>query len=115
LSEDEPRKPFSYSFRTSEQKDDERKTAGPNPETLFSIRDTLLLLTGDCDIVQRPDGVFCEKHGRPAIEGGMKCDYLATRFSRKEGEEQSKTQVQQYINEILGVRDPKTARRLAGY
>ena len=90
------------------------KTAGPSPEALFSIRDTLILLTGDCDIAQRPDGVFCEKHNRPAVEGG-KCDYLMTRFSRREGEEQSKAQVQQYINEILGVRDPKTARRLSGF
>jgi len=111
---EESRKPFSYNFRTSGQMEQERRRPGTDQGSLISIRDTLLLLTGECEIVQRQDGVFCEKHGRPVIEGGTRCDYLASRFARREGERQSKAQVQQYINEVLGVKDPGVASRLSG-
>ncbi|HXW95624.1 MAG TPA: hypothetical protein VEJ19_07955 [Nitrososphaerales archaeon] len=105
------KKPYSYTFRTP-QKD---LVPGANPEALFSIRDTLLLLTEDCLVVERPEGLFCEKHSLPVMKGATRCKYLASRFANNEGEQQAKAQVQQYVNEILGVKDPKTVKRLTGF
>ena len=107
------KKPYSYSFRTPQK--DQPGSGGTSPETLFSIRDTLLLLTEDCLVVERPEGLFCEKHSLPVMKGASRCKYLASRFASKEGEEQSKTQVQQYVNDILGIKDPKTVKRLTGF
>ena len=106
------KKPYSYTFRTT-QKD--LSSGGTSPETLFSIGDTLLLLTEDCLVVERPEGFFCEKHSLPVAKGATRCKYLASRFASNEGEQQSKAQVQQYINEILGIKDPKIVKRLTGF
>jgi len=106
------KKPYSYTFRTPQK--DLLGPGGTSPETLFSIRDTLLLLTEDCLVVERPEGLFCEKHSLPVMKGTTRCKYLASRFANNEGEQQSKAQVQRYVNEILGIKDPKTVKRLTG-
>jgi hypothetical protein len=108
----EPRKRYSYTFRS--QPKDAAGMEGTDPQTLFSIRDTILLLTGDCDVVERPDGPFCQKHSTPVKPGKSKCEYLASRFAANDSEEKSKAQVQQYVNEVLGVKDPKSIKRLTG-
>jgi hypothetical protein len=113
--EEEPKRPYIYDFRTAEKPSESDASEEASRQALFSIRDTLLLLTGDCEIHQRQEGAFCEKHGRQVIGGGMKCDDLLTRFSRRRGEEESKAQIQQYVNEILGVKDPRTVKRLTGF
>jgi hypothetical protein len=107
------RKPYSYTFRTPQK--DLLGPGGTDAETLFSIRDTLLLLTEDCLVVERPEGFFCEKHSLPVMKGATRCKYLASRFASNEGEKQSKTQVQQYVNEVLGIKDPETVKRLTGF
>lgn len=104
---------YSYTYRTAQK--DTLEPGGTSTETLFSIRDTLLLLTEDCRVVERPEGLFCEKHSLPVTKGGTRCKYLAARFASNEGEENSKAQVQQYVNEVLGIRDPKTVKRLTGF
>jgi hypothetical protein len=106
------KKRYSYTFHTPQG--DASSLGGTNPETLFSIRDTLLLLTEDCVVTERPEGLFCEKHSLPVTKGETRCRYLASRFARNEGEERSKTQVQQYVNDLLGIKDPKTVKRLTG-
>jgi len=107
------KKPYSYTFRTPQK--DQLGPGGTSPETLFSIRDTLLLLTEDCLVVERPEGTFCEKHSLPVMKGATRCKYLASRFASNEGGEKSKALVQQYVNDILGIKDPKTVKRLTGF
>ena len=112
MSEDRgTKKRYSYTFRTQT---DALSADGSSPETLFSIRDTILLLTEDCVVVERPEGTFCEKHNLPVTKGETRCKYLVSRFSSNEGQEKSKAQVQQYVNDLLGIRDPKTVKRLTG-
>ena len=111
--EQEPRKGYSYTYRS--QARDGTGLEGTDPQALFSIRDTILLLTGDCDVVERPDGLFCQKHSTPVRPGKSKCEYLVSRFAGNQSEEKSKAQVQQYVNEVLGVKDPKTVKRLTGF
>ena len=113
--DEEPRKPYEYNFRTrAEDQSGQGTVTGTTYETLISIKDSLLLMTGGCDVVQTQDGLFCERHKRPVIEGGTRCDYIASQLSRKEGEDQSKAQIQQYVNDVLGIRDPSVVRRLTG-
>ncbi len=81
---------------------------------LLTIRQTLLLLTGGCEIAERQEGLYCEKHGRMLGAGHTQCDYLAERFSRDAGEGRSKDQIQRYVNDILGIKDPRLAKRLTG-
>lgn len=112
---EEPRKPYEYNFRKrGEDQGDQGTAPETSYETLISIRDSLLLMTSGCDLIQTQDGLFCERHKRPVIEGGTGCDYLASQLSRKDGEDQSKAQIQQYVNEVLGIRDPGIVRRLTG-
>ena len=66
-------------------------------------------------MVERPEGLFCAKHETPLKPGRARCDYLAGRLSASNGEEKSRAQVQQYVNEILGIRDAEIARRLTGF
>ena len=109
----ETKKSFSYTFRSPQK--DLSGPGGTGPEAVFSIRNTLLLLTEDCMVVERPEGHFCEKHSLPVMKGATRCKYLASRFASNEREQRSKAQVQQYVNEILGIRDPKTVKRLMGF
>ena len=109
---DKPR-PYSYTFKTSGADRDE-EVSRATQENLVSIRDTLMLLTGGCEVTQRAQGSYCEKHSRPVPPGARTCDYLATHFAGNDAENRSKAQVQQYVNDILGVKDPVNVRRLTG-
>jgi hypothetical protein len=113
----EPRKPYVYTFRTSgreRDRDDSEATDRATYESLLSIKQSLLLLTGGCEIVPHEDGYRCEKHGRPVKSGESRCDYLADRFSAAVGETNSKTQIQHYVNDMLGIKDPRNVKRLTG-
>ncbi len=109
MSSPEERKPYTYTARVP--------AAEPAPpatslETLVSIKDTLMLLTSECDVTFRQDGRYCQKHGLPVEDGSSRCGYLAARFAASR--EDQKARIQQYVNEILGIRDPKLAKRLTG-
>jgi hypothetical protein len=111
--EDRFKGPYSYSFRTSGE-DRNQEVSRATQETLVSIKDSLMLLTGECEITQHTQGPFCEKHGRPVPPGGRVCDYLATHFASKDSETRSKEQIQQYVSEMLGIKNPSNVRRLTG-
>jgi hypothetical protein len=105
--------PFRYSYKVRTQPEwAERVPAGAVYDSLLSIRDTVDLLTSDCEVADGPDGLHCEKHARPVGAGGSRCDYLATRFVASTEEQKGK--IQQYVNDILGVKDPKLVKRLTG-
>lgn len=105
--------PYSYTYRSSGSQEDAGATREMQ-ETLVTIKDTLMLLTGGCEITERTGGSFCEKHGRPVPPGAKGCDYLATHFASRDSEGRSKAQLQQYVNEVLGIKNPDSVRRLTG-
>jgi hypothetical protein len=110
----ERKKPYVFTFRTvGRERDDSEAADGATYQSLLSIKQSLLLLTGGCEITPRRDGYFCEKHGRPVKEGESRCDYLSDRFAAV-SETNSKTQIQHYINDILGIKDPRNVKRLTG-
>jgi len=50
--DEEPRKPYEYNFRTrAEDQSGQGTVTGTTYETLISMRDSLLLMTGGCDVV----------------------------------------------------------------
>lgn len=109
-----PKKEYVYRYQVPPKDVDlDEESARKRYESLVSIRDAVVLITAECHISEREDGTYCEKHGRKVSFGAVRCDYLANRFS--EGQEvEPKKQVQQYVNEILGIRNPNTVRRLTG-
>jgi hypothetical protein len=102
-------KPYAYNFQVQAS---ESNISRASLETLASIKDTLALLTSDCEITSGQTGRRCEKHQLPVSGEGNRCGYLASRFAASAVDQ--KSQIQQYVNEILGVRDPKVAKRLTG-
>ena len=110
----EPKTPYAYSFR-SPSFPAPRTAEGSrdlDQEAFVSIKDTLLLLTGGCEISNRQDGIYCDKHQRYLKEGESRCTYLTERFA--DGERRSKAELQRYVNETLGIRDQKLVKRLTG-
>ena len=105
----EERRPYTYTARVPAR---EPAPAATSLETLVSIKDTLLVLTSECDVTFRQDGRYCQKHGLAVSEGNSRCGYLAARFAASK--EDQKARIQQYVNEILGVKDPRLAKRLTG-
>ena len=105
---------YSYTYKTPEAAPASREKAREAEETLVSIKDTLMLLTGGCEITQGPQGLFCAKHGRPVRPEGNGCDYLSKHFSSRESENRSRAQLQQYVSEMLGIKNPDNVRRLTG-
>jgi hypothetical protein len=105
--------PYSYTFKTSAQVRTSTEAADKAArDAVVSIKETMLLLTGICDVVERNDGTYCEKHQRRVKRGDTRCDYIAERLA--EGQDKSKKQIQEYVNDVLGIRDPRIAGRLTG-
>ncbi len=112
--EKEQRKPFTYNFRAPAKREDELGGPRGGYDTLVSIEQSLLLMTEGCDIVPRSEGYFCQRHQRKVTGRSERCDFLADRFNRAKGGTESKAQLQDYINDILGIKDPKSVKRLMG-
>ena len=106
----EKSKPYSYRFRA--QADSRPESSSSTGYSLVSIKDALTLITGGCAISPRQDGYYCEKHQRYVKGRESRCDYLSERLATSQ--ERSRAQVQQYVNDILGVKDPKLVKRLTG-
>jgi hypothetical protein len=109
-SSDGQRKPYAYNFQV--QAAEEAAISRASLETLASIKDTLVLLTSGCEITLSQTGRRCERHQLPVNGEGDRCGYLASRFAAST--EDQKSLIQQYVNETLGVRNPKVAKRLTG-
>jgi hypothetical protein len=115
MLEEQEHKRYVYTFRTAGRKQNNPEAIDKaSYESLLSIKQGLFMLTGGCEIYSRREGYFCKKHGRPVKQGESRCDYLANRFSAAVGETSSKVQIQHYVNDILGIKDPQNVKRLAG-
>jgi len=92
---------------------DEAQSEASLEEDMRYIRERILILTGGCEVCQYSVGPFCKKHGRPIEPGGPRCEYFARRFS-EDPEVASRAQVKRYVNDTLGIKDKRNARRLTG-
>jgi len=109
-------KPYSYSsvFKSDEARGS-RLAEQSLSESLQFVKQTLIQLTETCNAVESSTGAYCEKHGRPMEPGRTRCDYLVERMARGRSEETTKAQMQEYIKDVLGVRDPGSLKRLTGF
>ena len=110
------RKPYTYSsvFKSDEARGS-RLDEQPLSDTLQYFKQTLVQLTESCQRVESDRGAYCDKHGRPMEPGRTRCDYLVEKMARGGAEETSKAQVQDYVRDVLGVRDPGSVKRLTGF
>ncbi len=82
-------------------------------EDLRYVRETILLLTGGCEICVRSTGPFCNEYRRPIRPGDPRCEHFARRFL-EDPEKAAKAQVQRFVNDVLGVTEKRSAGRLTG-
>ncbi|MDA4124087.1 MAG: hypothetical protein OK438_01360 [Thaumarchaeota archaeon] len=113
--QEEPHRPYAYHLWIKAKDPSEpRPPEQPLDETLLAIRSTLIELTEGCEIRERSTGLYCVKHERPVEKDRIRCDFLVRRERREGKEDPSKAQIQEYVNEILGIRDDRTVKRLTG-
>ncbi|MDA4120942.1 MAG: hypothetical protein OK404_00870 [Thaumarchaeota archaeon] len=111
----EPRKPYSFNYWLKAKDQNETSMSrDPLDENLMSIRATLLEITTACDIRELATGPYCDRHGQEAEEGAVRCHYFSRRMAQSAGAENSKSQIQEYVIDVLGIRDATTVRRLTG-
>ena len=111
----EARKPYSYNYWLKAKEQNETSMSrDPLDENLMSIKATLLEITTACDIRESRTGPYCERHEQPADEGARRCQYFSRRMAQAAGANDTKAQVQEYVIDILGIRDATTVRRLTG-
>jgi hypothetical protein len=110
------KKPYAYSsvFRSEEARGS-RLEGQPLSDSLQYFKQTLVQLTEGCHPVESSRGAYCEKHGRPMELGRTRCDYLVEKMTRGGIEDTPKAQIQEYVKDVLGVRDPGSIKRLTGY
>jgi hypothetical protein len=82
-------------------------------EDMRYIEQTILRLTGGCEICQYAVGPFCKKHGRPINPGDSRCNDFARRLP-EDPRAASKAQVRQFVYGTLGVKNKRTVKRLTG-
>ena len=106
-------RPFAVSYHWDEGDLNEAKSEASLAEDMRYINETILILTGGCEICQYSVGPFCKKHGRPIKPGDPRCEDFVRRFP-EDPRNASNAQVREYVAEILGIRDKRSARRLTG-
>ena len=104
---------YTYPYHRDEAVLDEARTEASRAQDLRYVRDTILLLTGGCEVCQHSVGPYCKKQGRPIKPGDPRCEYFARRLP-DDPREASRAQVERFVNESLGVADQRYARRLTG-
>jgi hypothetical protein len=107
------RKEYSYQFHQEAKELGEPQSEASLAEDMRYIRETILNLTGGCEVCIYSVGPFCKKHGRPIKPGDPRCEFFARRFSGNP-EEASNAQVRRFVNDTLGIKDKRTVMRLTG-
>jgi hypothetical protein len=102
---------FSLTLRGSSVETDIAKKE--ELDVLYSIRDTLRALTGTCQVCQYSEDLICRKLGKNLGEGDA-CEYFVRRVPRAPTENPAKAHVQNYVDEVLGIKG-KNAKRLTDH
>ena len=106
--------PAEYSYRYhADAKPKDTRSDAQVAEDMRYIEQTILNLTGGCEICQHSSGPFCTKHQRPIKPGDTRCEFFARRFS-EDPEKSSRDKVEYYIGDRLGIKDRRSVRRLMG-
>ncbi len=112
-SGDEPRQWYSHRYRQEATNLREAQSEASEAQDLRYVRDTILLLTGGCEICQHSTGPFCQKHAHAIKLGDPRCDDFARRIP-DDPQKASRAQVQRFVNGALGITDRRSVLRLTG-
>jgi len=110
---EEARRGGSYSYTREIRPPAEAPLEESQIEELRYVRETILLLTGGCEICQHSTGPYCNKHQRPIRPGDPRCEFFARRLA-DDPEKARRAQVQYYIHDRLGIGENRAVRRLTG-
>jgi len=92
---------------------DEARLEASEAEDLRYIRETILLLTGGCEICQHSTGPYCNKQRRSIKPGDPRCEFFARRLS-DDPNKARKAQERRIISERFGISEDRSVRRLTG-
>lgn len=87
---------------------------GTGDESLLAVRASLLKLTGGCEVCRYSSGLYCERDGQPVRKDGSRCGYFDRPWLHAGNENPSNIQIMRYVNDILGIRDRRSVKRLTG-
>ena len=107
------REPYSFRYKQEATGSDEAQSEAEKAEVMRYISETILTLTGGCEVCVHSVGPFCKKQRRPIKPGDPRCEFFARRFSGNPKEAAS-DQVRRYISDNLGIKDKRTVGRLTG-
>jgi hypothetical protein len=115
LAAERGRESHTYTLQINATESDESAMAEMAREReQRSMSAYLHVLTGGCEICQHQIGLYCEKQRRPVNRGDPRCDFFLRRVSRLSNENLTKAQIQEKVNDILGITEMRTIRRLTG-
>jgi len=104
---------YSYTYRRDVESLEQARLEASQAEDLRYLEESILLLTGACEICQLATGPYCTKHKRPIKLGDPRCEFFTRRLP-EDPEKASRNQVQRYVNEKLGIKNKDSVRRLVG-
>jgi hypothetical protein len=113
MPDESRRKTYTDELRIQPWWKDEMASEGTESEVLESIRTSLLALTSGCTACKYHVGGLCQIDRHPVKEGDVRCERFI-RIHSGDPEEASRTQFQDFVNDILGIRG-KTRTRLTGH
>jgi len=104
---------YSYVYHREAGNRDEAQFDPSLAEDMRYIRETILILTGGCEVCMYSVGPLCKKHGHTIQIGDPRCGDFARRFPENP-ETASRAQVRQFVGNTLGIKDRRNVRRLEG-
>jgi hypothetical protein len=113
--EGERRERWTYSYwRQERDPTSALEESGADRKTLILIQDSLKEMTGGCGICLNREGTLCTIRALPVKESDPRCDSFERKVHYEANEDISKKVIQEYVNGILGIRDPRSVKRLTG-
>jgi hypothetical protein len=104
---------YSYTYHREASGIKDTETEVSQFEDMRYIQETILRLTGGCEICQYSVGPYCNKHKHPIQIGDPRCDDFARRLSENPVLA-SRAQVKEFVYGTLGIKNNRSVRRLTG-
>ena len=112
---------YNYSFKLSAKRGipEGGKESEEEMIVLKSIRETLLEITGGCEVCQRSvssqpgEELFCTVHNRPGKRGDSRCEFFSRKPRRSDLAAEPKTLAREYLGRTYGMGN-QSIQRLTG-
>ena len=108
-----PHAGYSYAYHVEGGGAGDSASEAQQAEDMRYIQETILTLTGGCEVCQHSVGPFCKKHKHPIEPGDPRCEDFARRLP-EDPDSASRAQARRFVKDTLGIRDERSVDRLIG-